>query len=213
MQIFFEDNHLLIVNKPAGVLTQPSGTLQDSLEAQCKQWVKEKLNKPGAVFLETVHRLDKPVSGIVLFARTSKALTRLNESMRGKLFLKKYCALVEGQIVPKEGILTNYLIHDDFHATIVSAQTPGAKICTLKYRTLKNSDGLSLIEIVLETGRYHQIRAQLSAAKYPVVGDTKYGSLKILGQNIIALHHGIPTPNNKGNLEVRKSASFLFQAV
>ncbi len=189
MEIIFEDNHLLVVNKPAGLLTQPSGTLQDNLEFQCKNWIKEKFNKPGQVFLEAVHRLDKPVSGIVLFARTSKALSRLNESMREKSFVKKYCALVEGILDPREGALEHYLLHDDFQATVVSARTPEAKLSKLHYQTLKNNNLFSLVEITLETGRYHQIRAQLSATNHPIVGDKKYGSQVKFPPNTIALHH------------------------
>lgn len=176
IEIIFEDNHLLVVNKPAGLLTQPSGTEQDSLEAQAKAYIKEKYQKPGNVFLEAVHRLDKPVSGIVVFAKTSKALSRLNESLRSKQAKKIYHAWVEGIPKQKEATLEHYLVHDDFIATIVSKEHPEAKLARLSYKLLESKENSSLLEITLETGRYHQIRAQLAAIGHPIVGDAKYGS-------------------------------------
>src|SRR5215204_526225 len=124
----FEDNHLLVLNKPAGLLTQPSGTEQESLEQQAKAWIKIVYHKPGQVFLEAVHRLDKPVSGIVVFGKTSKALSRLNASIRDKQTKKLYYAWVEKRLSLSEGVLEHYLIHDDFQAQIVSADHPQAKL-------------------------------------------------------------------------------------
>ena len=187
--ILYEDNHLLIVNKPAGLLTQPSGTDQENLEDICKAWIKETYHKPGKVFLEAVHRLDKPVSGIVVFARTSKALSRLNASMRAQELHKVYLAVIEGLLHPSEGILEHYLVHDDYQSLVVPSGTPQAKLCRLHYRLIKDNEKYSLLEIVLETGRYHQIRAQLSAAGHPVVGDSKYKSTEIYRPQAIALHH------------------------
>ncbi|WP_068471163.1 RluA family pseudouridine synthase [Candidatus Protochlamydia phocaeensis] len=195
--IIFEDNHLLVVNKPAGLLTQPSGTEQESVEQQAKAWLKVVRNKPGQVFLEAVHRLDKPVSGVVVFGKTSKALSRLNASIRAKQTKKLYYALVEGGPSASEGKLEHHLLHDDFFAQIVPAAHPQAKRASLFYRVIEQRGGLTLLEIELETGRYHQIRAQLAAIGCPIVGDDRYGSRLPFEKNGIALHHGclqIPHP-------------------
>lgn len=194
--LIFEDNHLLVVNKPAGMLTQPNDTNQLSMEEWAKAWLKEKYNKPGNVFIGTVHRLDKPVSGVVIFGKTSKALSRLNASMREKLTHKLYYALVEGKLPAKEGVLENYLVHDDYHAQVVPKTYPEAKFARLKYRVIEQRGESTLVEIELETGRYHQIRVQLSHLGCPICGDTKYGS-KTPFQGRVALHHGrlqIPHP-------------------
>lgn len=196
-KIVYEDNHLLAVDKPAGWLTQPSGTDQDSLESFCKQWLKEKYQKPGNVFLVPVHRLDKPVSGIVLFAKTSKALSRLNASIREKNTKKVYFAWVEGCPTPLEASIEHYLIHGDFQAVVADPSSKEAKRARLHYRVLNSNFGLlcaqvkntSLMEIELETGRYHQIRAQLSAIGHPIIGDDKYGSSQPFERGCIALHH------------------------
>lgn len=197
LEIIYEDNHLLAVNKPAGMLTQPSGTDQESVEALAKQWIKEKYQKPGQVFLEAVHRLDKPVSGVVLFARTSKALSRLNASMREKNTLKRYEAFVEGKLPSSEGTLEHYLVHDDYQASVVSKSNPQAKLARLHYRVLHVENHRSHVEVTLETGRYHQIRVQLAAIGSPIVGDKKYGSKIPWEKEGIALHHArleIPHP-------------------
>lgn len=192
-QILYEDNHLLVVSKPAGILTQPSGTQQKNLEDICKAWIKETYQKPGNVFLEAVHRLDKPVSGIVVFARTSKALSRLNAFMRAQKFNKIYCAVVTGVIDPSDGVLEHYLLHDEYQSIVAAANTPQAKSCRLSYRLLKNNEQHSLLEVTLETGRYHQIRAQLAAAGYAIVGDVKYKSREFYIPEAIALHHSALT--------------------
>lgn len=190
MNVIYEDNHLLVVNKPAGILTQPSGTDQDSLEAQAKLYIKKHYNKPGNVFLGAVHRIDKPVSGLIIFARTSKALSRLQAAMREKKYTKIYHALVEGTLSPSEGTLEHYLIHDDYKATVAKKDHPLAKFSRLHYKTLKIEKNISLVEIELETGRYHQIRVQFSDIGHPIVGDLKYGSKKrLMVPNAIALHH------------------------
>ena len=185
----FEDNHLLVLNKPAGLLTQPSGTEQDSLEQQAKAWLKVVYHKPGNVFLEAVHRLDKPASGIVVFGKTSKALTRLNSSMRAKQTRKIYWAWVEGSLSLDAGHLEHFLIHDDFHAKIVDAQHPKGKIARLTYHVLERKKERTLLEIELETGRYHQIRLQLAALGHPIWGDRKYGGQGKYEPEAIALHH------------------------
>lgn len=197
-KIIYLDNHILVVNKSAGLLTQPSGTSEDSLENQCKQWLKQHFAKPGNVFLEAVHRLDRGVSGLVVFAKTSKALSRLNESQRSHHFQKTYRAIVEGSC-PSKGILENYLVHDDYSARVVETHEKkpiekDAKYCRLDYRLIQKSDRFNLLEIELKTGRYHQIRAQLAHAGWPVLGDQKYGSSfsnMFLQKDFhqIALHH------------------------
>lgn len=188
-QILYEDNHLLVVYKTGGMLTQPSGTEQNNLEDICKLWIKETYGKPGNVFLEAVHRLDKPVNGIVVFARTSKALSRLNSSIRQQKFHKVYHAVVEGIIQEPEGTLEHYLVHDEYQSRVVAKTTPQAKLCRLHYRLLRSNNLNSLLEIDLETGRYHQIRAQLAAVGHPIVGDTKYKSREVYLPNAIALLH------------------------
>jgi 23S rRNA pseudouridine1911/1915/1917 synthase len=190
IDILYEDNHLLILNKPAGLLTEPSGTEQDSLQIQAKLYLKEKYQKPGNVYLGIVHRLDKPASGIVMFAKTSKALSRLNKSMREKKFKKTYLAIVENKPLKDADVLEHYLIHDDYKAMVSSKTNPQAKYCKLSYKLLKKIDNNYLLEIILDTGRYHQIRAQLSAIGCPIVGDQKYGAKQLLKvKNTIALQH------------------------
>lgn len=185
----FEDNHLLVLNKPAGLLTQPSGTEKASLEQQAKEWLKSIYHKPGHVFLEAIHRLDKPVSGVVVFGKTSKALARLNASMRAKQMRKLYCAWVEGCVDQEEGQLEHFLLHDDFHAKVVDKDHPQGKKACLTYRVLQRKKCYTLLEVELATGRYHQIRLQLAALGHPILGDYKYGGKHEYDPGTIALHH------------------------
>lgn len=190
MNPLFEDNHLLVLNKPPGLLTQPSGTDQDSLEQQAKTWLKHRDKKPGNVFLEAVHRLDKPVSGIVVFAKTRKALSRLHDSIRkGTHIRKTYWAWVEGSLPYDEGILEHFVKHEDFHAIIVDENDVNGKKASLTYRVLQRKEKATFIEITLLTGRYHQIRLQFSAFGYPIWGDHKYGGRQSYSSQAIALHH------------------------
>lgn len=215
IEILYEDNHLLILNKPAGLLTQPSGTEQDSLEKQAKEWIKSKYNKPGNVFLEAAHRLDKPVSGIVVFCKTSKALSRIHEAIRNKKTRKTYYALVEGSPPEKEGTLENYMVHDDFSAQIVAPNHPKGKLARLHYKTIKTKDQISCLEIHLETGRYHQIRLQLSEIGCPILGDKKYGSTIPFSGNEIALHHfrlEMPHPVKNDSLLIEAPFSPLYSS-
>lgn len=196
----YEDNHILVLNKPPGLLTQPSGTEQDSLEAQAKAWLKQKYDKKGNVFLEAAHRIDKAASGIVVFAKTSKAISRLNESIREGNIFRLYRAKVEGTMEFPEGTLEHYLIHDDYRATVVKKGSPEAKLARLNYRVVRQGKFMTLLEIVLETGRYHQIRAQFADIGHPIVGDLKYGSVREHVTIGIALHHTkfqIPHPTTK----------------
>jgi 23S rRNA pseudouridine1911/1915/1917 synthase len=196
LDVLYHDNHLLAANKPAGLLTQPSGTKKDNLEDRAKEYIKEVKGKPGNVFLHAVHRLDQVVSGVVLFACTDKALSRLNADMRAHKFSKIYHAVVSGAPPQTEGSLRHFLTHDDYHAEIADKGDRDAKECILDYRVLSSSAGrafppgaYTLLEIQLHTGRYHQIRAQLAAIGCPILGDDKYGSSVKLPDGAIALHH------------------------
>ena len=185
--ILFEDNHLLVAIKPCGIPTQPAPQGGDSLEGRLKSYLKEKYQKKGNVFLHAIHRLDKAASGIVVFAKSQKALSRLQEAIRTKACKKIYHTTVSGKLLQKEATLTHYLVHAD-HKAIVSDNHPEAKKCVLHYKVLEENEKTSLLEVILETGRYHQIRCQLAAIGHPIAGDVKYGSKEPF-QNGIALHH------------------------
>lgn len=177
VEIVFCDNHILVALKPVGMLTQPDDSQEGSLEEIAKQWVKDQYKKKGAVFLHCIHRLDRAVSGLVLFARTSKALSRLNEQMRQMEIQKTYIAEVEG-LFPTgyEGRLDHYLIHGDHRAIVAKEGAVGAKHARLTFQVVESRANSSLVSIELETGRYHQIRAQFGASGHPIIGDKKYGS-------------------------------------
>lgn len=185
-EVIFCDNHLLVANKPGGLLTQPDASGQPSLEDIAKTWVKHEFKKPGNVFLHAIHRLDKPVSGLVLFARTSKALSRLNEQSRNHEIQRVYLAEVEGILPMKEGRLDHYLIHGEHEALVVKQTTPGAKHARLQYQVIRFLPHSTIVSIELETGRYHQIRAQFGAIGHPIKGDTRYGAKH--NATIIHLH-------------------------
>lgn len=185
-EIQFCDNHLLVAVKPAGWLTQPDESGRESLEVFAKEWVKKKYQKPGNVFLHCIHRLDRPVSGLVLFARTSKALSRLNEMSRNQEIQRIYTAEVEGILSQKRAVLDHYLIHGDYKALVSKPSHPEAKRALLSYIVKEERDHSTVVSIELDTGRYHQIRAQFGAIGHPIVGDEKYGA-KPKGFNEIAL--------------------------
>ena len=189
VEILFSDNHILIAAKPSGLLTQPDPACEESLEFFAKAWVKKEYNKEGAVFLHCIHRLDRPVSGLVLFARTSKALSRLNEQSRAMEIQRVYDAEVDGILSQKIGKLDHYLIHGDHKALIAKEGAEGAKHARLTYEVLHYLPHSTLVRIELETGRYHQIRAQFGAIGHPVFGDKKYGSQNGNGM-ILRLHCG-----------------------
>ncbi|MBQ0081604.1 MAG: RNA pseudouridine synthase [Alistipes sp.] len=188
--ILYEDNHILVVNKRCGDLVQPSPDEDSALENEIKAFIKERDHKPGNVFLGVVHRIDRPVSGCVLFAKTSKALTRLNEMIRQSNISKHYWAVVESQPQSDEGVLTHYLYRDgkSNHSKIFS--TPGAerKLARLNYKVLAKSDRYTLLDVELITGRHHQIRAQLSFIGCPIKGDLKYGAKRSNPSGGISLH-------------------------
>jgi len=189
MEILFLDNHVLAVNKPPGLVTQPSGRHADSLETRAKAWLKERFAKPGRVFLEAIHRLDRPAAGVVLFARTGKALSRLNAAVRAGEITKIYLAVVEGVPEPAAARLEHHLVHGSHRARVAGAERPGARAARLEYRVLQRAGGLSLVRVRLFTGRYHQIRAQFAAIGHPLCGDERYGAAKGMGDHRIALLH------------------------
>jgi 23S rRNA pseudouridine1911/1915/1917 synthase len=202
IEVLYSDNHLLAVNKPAGLPTQVSRDHAVALETLARQWVKATYAKPGNVFLEPVHRLDRPVSGVVLFARTSKALSRLNAAQRQRHaeIRKVYWAMVHG-LPPVEGTWQDWLLHDDFHARVVPEGTPGAKSAHLGFQRRAVAGALSLVEVRLHTGRYHQIRVQFASRGWPVAGDGRYGSPLGLEDGAIALHQvrlAVPHPVGAG---------------
>jgi len=178
MEIVYEDNHIVVVNKAAGEIVQGDKTGDTPLSEMVKQYLKEKYNKPGNVFCGVVHRIDRPVSGLVIFARTSKALERLNKILREGEIHKTYRAVVEGHPAQKEALLENWLVSDGrINKTFVTdSRNRDAKLSRLEYRTVEEGDRYSLLEINLLTGRKHQIRAQLSAIGHPIKGDLKYGA-------------------------------------
>ncbi|MCB4205149.1 RluA family pseudouridine synthase [Deferribacterales bacterium Es71-Z0220] len=189
MKIIYFDNHLIVAFKPFGVATQKSLEHKDNLEDQVKEWLKKKYDKPGNVFLHAVHRLDLMTAGIVVLAKTEKALKRMNESIKKGEFNKIYFAVVEGSLKEPKGELVHYLKHKDFKTDISETQKDGYKKCELEYEVLERVKGVSLVKIKLLTGRYHQIRGQFSYIGNPVVGDAKYGSKTKYGKNKIALIH------------------------
>ena len=173
----YEDNHLLVVVKPQGKLTQSDETGDLSLQDECKRYIREKYQKPGEVYLGLVHRLDRPVGGLVAFARTSKSASRLSEQLRVHHMEREYLAVVEGESLPAEGTLCDWLLKDEKTGLVrtVPAGTPGAKEARLRYERLGARDGTALVHLRLETGRKHQIRVQLSHLGYPIRYDMRYG--------------------------------------
>ncbi|MBI3508262.1 MAG: RNA pseudouridine synthase [Chlamydiia bacterium] len=176
MDIVFCDNHLLVVVKPPGLLTQPDPTGDKSLEEQVKAWVKKEYHKPGAVFLHVIHRLDRPASGLVFFARTSKSLSRLNEQSREGAIQRVYWVEVEGALPENEARLDHYIIHAEHRAVLGKKEDKEAKHARLFYRVKHRLSLTTIAEVELETGRYHQIRCQFSAIGHPILGDVKYGA-------------------------------------
>ena len=190
LQILFEDNHIIIVNKRSGDITQGDKTGDKPLSDVVKEYIKDKYNKPGNVFIGTVHRLDRPTSGIVIFARTSKALERLNKMLRDKTIDKTYWALVKNQPKKESDTLINFLKKDTKKnkSFVYKKEINGSKKATLHYKTIKKLDNYSLLEIDLETGRHHQIRTQLSHIGSPIKGDLKYGFDRSNKDGSISLH-------------------------
>jgi len=176
LQVLYEDNHLIAVHKPGGVLVQGDISRETSLMDMVKDYIKKKHNKPGKVFVGMVHRLDRPVSGVVLFARTSKGASRLSEQWRQRSITKIYWALVHGKMPLPSGRLISYLKKRRQRVSLTDGEHKRAQQAALSYRTLFVRGDVSLLEVNLHTGRKHQIRAQLGAEGCPIVGDVKYGA-------------------------------------
>ncbi len=183
LKILYEDNHIIVVVKPAGIPTQADDSNDIDMLSIIKQYLKEKYNKPGNVYLGLLHRLDRMVSGVMVFAKTSKAASRISEYIRQKNVTKKYLAILNGTIKKHEGQhkLVNMLVKDSKNniSKVVEKETRGAKEAILTYKVLKNFEyrekQYTLVDVNLETGRHHQIRAQFSNIGHPLYGDIKYG--------------------------------------
>lgn len=190
MDILFEDNHLLIINKRPGELSQLDKTGDKSILEKYKLYLKKKHNKKGNVFLGLVNRLDRPTSGVLILAKTSKALSRMNKMLVERKILKKYIAVVEKKPIRKKNTLINFLKKNQKQnkSYIVDQTTKDSKKAILHYTTLKELDNYSLLEISLETGRHHQIRVQLSNIGCSIKGDLKYGSKRSNSDKSICLH-------------------------
>lgn len=176
LNVLYEDNHIIVVVKPFNVLSQSDSTKDKDMLTMVKQYVKEKYNKPGNVYIGLVHRLDRPVGGVMVFARSSKAASRLSQMIKEKDFSKRYLAVVRGHLDKKEDELVDYLLKEESGNTIVTTKEKG-KLSKLKYKVLEEniSNNLSLVEIELLTGRHHQIRVQFASRGHSLYGDQRYG--------------------------------------
>ena len=190
MTVVYEDNHIIIVNKTASEIVQGDKTGDVPLSETVKQYLKEKYHKPGNVFIGVTHRLDRPVSGRVVFAKTSKALSRLNEMFKNSEVKKTYWAIVKQTPAETEGELVNYLVRNEKQNKSYAYDTekPGSKKAILHYRLIARSDNYSLLEVDLKTGRHHQIRCQLAKMGCPIKGDLKYGFPRSNPDSSICLH-------------------------
>ncbi|MBK8626431.1 MAG: RluA family pseudouridine synthase [Saprospiraceae bacterium] len=190
LTVIYEDNHIIAINKPAGSLVHGDETGDKTLADAVKQYIKIRYNKPGDVFLGVIHRLDRPVSGVVIFARTSKALIRMNKMMQEKVIAKKYIAIVSARPDELSGTLTHHISKDETKNTVraYASKKPGTKEAVLNYQLKGELDGKILLDVEPLTGRPHQIRVQLSKINCPIVGDLKYGATYPLQDKSIALH-------------------------
>ena len=190
MTVVYEDNHIIVVNKTASEIVQADKTGDTPLSETVKQYLKEKYQKPGNVFLGVTHRLDRPVSGLVIFAKTSKALTRLNEMFRAGEVKKTYWAVVKNAPKELEGELVHFLVRNEKQnkSYAYDKEVPNSKKAVLDYRLIGRSENYYLLEVDLKTGRHHQIRCQLAKMGCPIKGDLKYGSPRSNPDGSICLH-------------------------
>ena len=190
MTVVYEDNHIIVVNKTASEIVQGDKTGDTPLSETVKQYLKEKYNKPGNVFLGVTHRLDRPVSGLVVFAKTSKALSRLNDMFRNGEVKKTYWAIVKNRPQELEGELTNWLVRNEKQnkSYAYDKEVKDSKKAVLCYKTIAHSQNYHLLEVDLKTGRHHQIRCQLAKMGCPIKGDLKYGSPRSNPDGSICLH-------------------------
>ena len=184
MKIIYEDNHLLVVEKPVNVPVQADDSLDEDFLSQLKEYLKVTYNKPGNVYLGLVHRLDRPVGGVMVFAKTSKAASRLSRQVSERTFHKTYLAVVEGTPDKQSDTLKDYLVKDHSTNTVSVTDEAHGKLAVLDYEVLDSKEGLSLLKIDLHTGRSHQIRVQLSSRGYPIWGDQRYNTNAHPGQQI-----------------------------
>ena len=220
MEVIYEDNHIIIVNKKSGEIVQGDKTGDRPLSDLVKDYIKEKYAKPGAVFLGVVHRLDRPVSGLVVFARTSKALARLNKMFAEGEVHKTYWAIVQNKPEAEEGLLQNWLVRNEKQnkSYAYDREVPNSKLAKLKYRLIGESERYYLLEVQLMTGRHHQIRCQLSTMGCPIKGDLKYGakrsnqdgSISLLARRIEFVH---PVSKEKIAVEAPLPADILWETL
>lgn len=185
MNVIYEDNHILVVEKPINIPMQEDNSKDSDLLSLCKEYIKEKYNKPGNVYLGLVHRLDRPVSGVCVFAKTSKAAGRLTKQIQDHTFKKQYLAVVEDNGLQDSGHFEDYLLKDSKTNTVTV--NPNGKLAILDYEVLKRKNNLALVKVYLQTGRSHQIRVQFSSRNHGLWGDQRYNKNAIVGQQI-ALH-------------------------
>lgn len=179
LNVIYEDNHIIIVEKMVNIPSQGDKTGDEDMLTIIKQYLKEKYNKPGNVYLGLIHRLDRPVGGVMVFAKTSKAASRLSEQVRNKQFEKSYLVIVNGKVEPKTGVYQDYLLKNEKNnmSKVVKEGTKNAKFAELDYEVQKYNDeiDLSLVKVNLHTGRHHQIRVQFASRNHSIYGDQKYG--------------------------------------
>jgi 23S rRNA pseudouridine1911/1915/1917 synthase len=216
IKILYEDNHLIAVFKPAGVLVQPDISKKICLMDEVKKYLKKKYNKKGKVFLGLLHRIDQPVSGVVLFAKTSKGASRLSEQFRNNEIEKVYKATVVGKVEKKQGVLIDYIIKDEERKKAMISDQKNGKRAELHYKVVSSNDKCSFLEIKIKTGRFHQIRVQLSSTGHPIVGDVKYGAPFFLPDKSIALcaaslSFKTAVSKEKKTISVPEKLNFIFK--
>ena len=209
LNILYEDNHIIVVFKPAGILSQADKTGDDGMLTLIKKYIKEKYNKPGNVYLGLVHRLDRQVSGIMVFAKTSKAASRLSEEIRNNKMHKKYRAIIHGYLDKKEGTLINRIEKLDNKKVLID--TPSGKEAILNYKVIKEKNNLSLVDIDLVTGRYHQIRIQFASINHSLLGDYLYNkmdtnNLALVSYSLSFIH---PTTKEKMNFCLKNIEKYI----
>lgn len=220
LKILFEDNHIIVALKPRGVLSQAGAIAQPDMVNILKEYIKDKYNKPGNVFLGLVHRLDINVAGVMVFAKTSKAAKRLSEQIRNHDFSKKYLAIVKGSLSNYNGVLEDYIVKDEVKRQARLGNVHNGKHGKLEYETLGEGmifdEKYSLIQINLVTGRFHQIRFQLANAGHPILGDSKYGRYKpnreyFLGLYAYQVEFEHPTKKEKMIFNIKPEHKFFIQ--
>lgn len=201
LEILYEDNHIIVVVKPFNILSQSDDTKDIDMLTLIKSYLKEKYNKPGNVYLGLIHRLDRPTGGIMVFAKTSKAASRLSEQIRLNLFTKKYLAIVNGYLSEKSGVFEDYILKKEDNSSVISNLGKYAK---LEYEVLKEKSNLSLVNILLHTGRHHQIRVQFASRNHPLYGDQRYGKSSKKQLALFAYYLSFNHPVTKEKLEFIK---------